>query len=78
MAPGLLALGQPDPHPQAMAAIGERGEEIRVLLAPGEQVVAGQQPLGRAVRASIALQAGSRTSVSSGRSCPVNIVAIRS
>ena len=54
--PGLLAAADPDAHPQAMPAVGEAGDHLGVLLGPGEEIVRGDDPVGRAGPAAIALE----------------------
>ena len=75
---GLLALRQPDAHPESMTGVGQRGEQLRVLLAAAQQVVGRDEVVRGAGRARDSSSRQARTSVSSGRSCPVNIVAMRS
>ena len=58
VAPGLLAAADPDPHPEPVAGLGERRQQLGVLLAAAQQVVAGDDPLGRAGQAPIAVEAG--------------------
>ena len=73
----LLALGEPHPQAKAMAGVGDRRQQVGVFLAPAQEVVGSDEMVGRAGQAAIALETGA-TSVSSGRSWPVNRVAMRS
>ena len=56
--PRLLATADPDAHPEPVAGVGEHREQLRVLLAAPQQVVAGDQPVGRAGQAAVAVEAG--------------------
>ena len=50
----LLALADPDLHPQPATGRRDRREQVGVLLAAPEEVVAGDDPVGRAGRAPVA------------------------
>ena len=54
----LLAAPEPDLHPEPVAAVGERGEQLGVLLAAPQQVVVRDDPFGGAGRAPVAVEAG--------------------
>ena len=56
--PRLLAPADPDAHLEPVARLGDRRQEVRVLLAAAQQVVGGDQPLGGAGEAAVALEAG--------------------
>ena len=55
----LLPSTEPDAESEAVAEIGEKREELRVLLAPAEQVVGGDEPVGGRCERSIGRETGS-------------------
>ena len=55
---GLLALTDPDAHPEAMAAVGQGGDRLGVLLGTAEEVVGRDEAIGRAGHAAVAPEAG--------------------
>ena len=54
----LLAAGDPGAHPEPVADVDEVGHELAVLVRPAQEIVGGDDPVGRAGHAPIAVEAG--------------------
>ncbi len=55
--PRLLRSTDPDPHAEPVPGVGEQRQQLRVLLAAAQQVVAGDQAVRRAGQAAVAVEA---------------------
>ncbi len=58
MTTALLATPDPDPHAEQVAGLGDGRQQLGVLLAPAQEVVTGDDPLGRAGQTAVAVEAG--------------------